>query len=44
MRKRAQYGKGSEKPKESSESKSASDGSKDEDEGKQSFFAVLRID
>ena len=34
MRKRAQYGKGSEKPKESSESKSASDGSKDEDEEK----------
>ena len=31
MRKRAQYGKGSEKPKESSESKSASDGSKDEE-------------
>lgn len=34
MRKRAQYGKGSEKPKDTSESKSVSDGSKDEDEGK----------
>ena len=34
MRKRAQYGKGSEKPKDTSESKSASDGSKDEDEEK----------
>ena len=34
MRKRAQYGKGSEKPKDSSESKSASDGSKNEDEEK----------
>ena len=34
MRKRAQYGKGSEKPKDASESKSVSDGSKDEDEGK----------
>ena len=34
MRKRAQYGKGSEKPKDTSESKSSSDGSKDEDEEK----------
>ena len=34
MRKRGQYGKGSEKPKDTSESDSASDGIKDEDEDK----------
>ena len=34
MRKRGHYGKGSEKPKDASESNSASDGIKDEDEDK----------